>query len=74
MSETIRYKEFTDLPLMLNAEQLAKFLNISRANAYTLMHTKGFPTITIQKRMVVYRDALYDWIQARLAENDVYIP
>ena len=41
-------------------------LSISRANAYTLMHSKGFPTIRIGKRMVVHRDKLIDWMNARV--------
>ena len=41
-------------------------LSISRANAYTLMHSKNFPTIQIGKRMVVHRDKLIDWMNARV--------
>ena len=41
-------------------------LSISRANAYTLMHSKGFPTIRIGKRMVVHRDRLIDWMNDKV--------
>ena len=41
-------------------------LSISRANAYTLMHSKGFPTIQIGKRMVVHRDRLIDWMNDKV--------
>ena len=53
------------LPMALNAAQVAAVLSISRANAYSLMHSKGFPTIRIGKRMVVHRDKLMDWMNAR---------
>ena len=53
------------LPLTLNADQVAAVLSISRANAYTLMHSKGFPTIQIGKRMIVHRDKLIEWMNAR---------
>ena len=47
------YTSYEQLPLALSAEEVAQVLGISRANAYTLMHSKGFPTIKIGKRMVV---------------------
>ena len=50
------------LPLTLNAEQVANFLNISRAGAYALFHTEGFPSIRIGKRMLVQREALFRWL------------
>lgn len=50
------------LPLVLNAEQVAAVLQISRAGAYTLMHSEDFPTIRIGKRMVVAKDAFFQWL------------
>ena len=41
------YTSYDQLPLALNADDVAAVLGISRANAYTLMHSKDFPTITI---------------------------
>ena len=41
------YTSLEQLPLALSAEDVAQVLGISRANAYTLMHSKGFPTIKI---------------------------
>lgn len=56
------FTSFDQLPLVLNAEQLAAALQISRAGAYNLMHAKGFPTIRIGKRMVVPKDAFLKWL------------
>jgi len=53
---------YEQLPLMLNANQLAATLGISRAGAYELMHSKGFPTLRIGKRMLVQKDQLARWI------------
>ena len=58
---------FEQLPLTLCAEEVAQVLGISRANAYTLMHTRGFPTIKIGKRMVVAKDKLIAWMEAQCA-------
>lgn len=60
--KTDKYTSFEQLPLMLNAEQIASVLGISRANAYCLLHRKDFPTLYIGKRMVVPKDKLLEWI------------
>ena len=54
---------FDQLPLALNANQVAAVLGISRAGAYNLMRSQGFPTLFIGKRMVVPKDHLLRWIQ-----------
>ncbi len=54
MKERKTYTSVDQLPLTLTANQVASVLSISRANAYSLMHSKGFPTIRIGKRMVVH--------------------
>ena len=56
------YTSYTQLPLSLNANDIAAVLGISRANAYTLMRAKGFPTIFIGKRMIVPRDKFIEWM------------
>jgi excisionase family DNA binding protein len=55
------------LPITLSANQVAQVLGISRANAYTLMHSKGFPTIQIGKRMVVPKNKLIEWMEKQTA-------
>lgn len=61
------YTSLEQLPLALSAEDVAQVLGISRANAYTLMHSKGFPTIKIGKRMTVPKDKLIEWIDKQMA-------
>ena len=61
---------YDQLPIMLNAEQIAQVLGISRAGAYQLMHTKGFPLIRIGKRMVTPKEKLLKWIEDELSRND----
>ena len=62
---TNAYSYFNDLPLVLNAQQLAGVLNISRANAYKLLHREDFPTLHIGKRMLVSRDKLVKWMDGQ---------
>lgn len=68
MTTTNSFSSYNDLPLVLNATQLADVLSISRANAYNLLHREDFPTLHIGKRMLVPRDKLVRWMdeQARV--------
>ena len=56
------YSSLDQLPLTLNADDIAKALNISRGNAYILLHREDFPTLLIGKRMLVPKDKLLAWI------------
>ena len=40
------------LPCMLNAKDVERYMRISRAEAYEQMHSEGFPLIRIGKRML----------------------
>ena len=64
---TRTYTSLDQLPLALSAEDVAQVLGISRANAYALMHSKGFPTLKIGKRMTVPKDKLIAWMEKQLA-------
>ena len=62
-------KPITDpsqLPMALNAKQVATVLGISRAGAYNLMRSEGFPTLFIGKRMVVPKDRLMNWMNTQI--------
>ena len=56
---------FEQLPFMLRADDVAKILGVSRANAYVIMHSKGFPKLQIGKRIMVTKDKLQEWIDAK---------
>ena len=56
------YTSMEQLPLALNADDIAQVLGISRAHAYELMRSKGFPTLRIGKRMTVLKVKLLEWI------------
>ena len=52
------------LPHVLTAQDLSKFLNISRAGAYQLLNSKDFPTLRVGQRFKrVSRDALLKWME-----------
>lgn len=58
-------KSYDDLPLYLNAGMLAKLFGISPSSAYELMHEKGFPVLRLGSRLVVPKEKLRQWADAR---------
>lgn len=54
---------YENLPAVLNANQLAAALGISRAGAYQLLNMGTFPTLRIGKRLLVPKDKLIKWIE-----------
>lgn len=63
------YKNYDELPLMLNVVQVAAVLGISRAGAYELVHSEGFPTLKIGSRIVVPKGKLREWIDANTTQK-----
>lgn len=63
------YKNYDELPLMLNVVQVAAVLGISRAGAYELVHSEGFPALKIGSRIVVPKDKLREWIDANTVQK-----
>ena len=63
------YKNYDELPLMLNVVQVAAVLASSRAGAYELVHSEGFPALKIGSRIVVPKDKLWEWIDANTAQK-----
>ena len=59
-----KYTSWNDAPLMLSVAGAAQLLNISRSNMYVLVHSKGFPVLTIGSRFLIPKDALKNWIDA----------
>ena len=62
MKET-KFKSYDDLPLMLSVPDLTEALGISRAGAYELVKSEGFPTLHIGNRILIPKDALIAWIK-----------
>ena len=63
------YKNYDELPMMLNVVQVAAVLGISRAGAYELVHSEGFPALKIGSRIVVPKGRLREWIDANTAQK-----
>ena len=62
MKKTL-YKNYEELPLVLNATELSQLLRISRSGAYALMSREDFPTVRVGKRTVVPKENLIKWLE-----------
>ena len=58
-----KFKSYDDLPLMLSVPDLTEVLGISRASAYELVKSKGFPALHIGNRIVIPKEELIAWIR-----------
>lgn len=56
--------EFCELPLQLNAEDIAAVMHCSRASAYEIMHDRTLPVVAVGKRRLVKRDTFQKWLDA----------
>ena len=56
------FKSYEDLPLMLSGPEMAAALGISRAGAYELARSEGFPALRIGTRIVIPKDKLQEWV------------
>lgn len=59
------YKSYDELPLFLNAGQVAQVLGVAPSSAYELMHEAGFPTLCVGSRMVVPKEKFIWWVEER---------
>ena len=63
------YRTYDDLPLFLNAEQVAVVLGIASASTYELMHQPDFPTLRIGRRIVVPKEKFIQWVERNTEEG-----
>ena len=57
-----KYTNYDDLPLMLSVPDVASVLGISRAGAYELVRSDGFPSLRIGSRIVIPKEKFIGWI------------
>ncbi len=58
-----QFKDYSEVPLFLNAEMVAKVLGVSPSSGYELMHEPGFPILKIGNRMVVPKEKFIQWVE-----------
>ena len=63
-----KIQSYSDLPIFVSVPDLANLFGISQSSCYELMHEKGFPSLRIGSRIVIPRDKLIEWINARVGQ------
>ena len=64
-----QYKTYDDLPLMLSVQDVSAVLGISRAGAYELVKSEGFPAMNIGNRIIVPKEDFILWIKQKVSEK-----
>ena len=59
MNDKKRLNSYEDLPLVLDVADIQRIMGISRASAYELVHTPGFPAF---RRGRVSKIAFFEWM------------
>ena len=65
-----KFKNYDDLPLTLTVPEVGEVLGISRAAAYELVRSKGFPSMRIGTRILVPKDKFIQWIDQQMEVNE----
>ena len=58
-----QFKDYSELPLFLNAETVAKLLGVSPSSGYELMHEPGFPVLKVGNRIVAPKVKFIQWVE-----------
>ncbi len=61
-----KYTNYDALPVMLTAPEVGEVLGISRAAAYELVRSRGFPKLKIGTRILVPKDKFLVWIDEQM--------
>ena len=57
------YKTNDELPLTMNAKDVAGYLHVSLTCAYEVMNSQEFPAIKIGRRVLVTKDRFLEWLE-----------
>lgn len=63
------YKSNEELPLTMNARDVAGYLHISLTCAYSVMNSEKFPVIRIGKRLLVTKERFLQWLDFSSNQN-----
>ena len=64
-----QFKTYDGLPLMLSVQDVSAVLGISRAGAYELVKSEGFPAMNIGNRIIVPKEEFILWIKQKVSEK-----
>ena len=62
MNDKKRLNSYEDLPLVLDVADIQRIMGISRASAYELVHTPGFPAFRRGGTFGGIKIAFFEWM------------
>ncbi len=65
-----KHTSYDALPVMLTAPEVGEVLGISRAAAYELVRSQGFPKLKIGSRTLIPKDKFLAWIEDHTEVNE----
>lgn len=54
-----------DYPIVLQANHVTQILGVTKSTTYALFKQKGFPSLEINGRKLVYRDSFFAWLDSK---------
>ncbi len=72
MKEKTKWNDYDSLPLILDVTDIQHIMGISRASAYELVHTPGFPAVRSGRLIKISKKAFFNWLDngSSLNENE----
>ncbi len=59
-------------PILYTVDDIQRIFKIGRSKAYQLLSSKGFPTIKLNKKLLVEKHRLEDWISKNSGKTYIY--
>ena len=64
MKEKMKWNDYDSLPLILDVTDIQHIMGISRASAYELVHTPGFPAVRSGRLIKISKKAFFNWLDS----------
>lgn len=65
-----KYKSPEELPMILNATEVAGFIGVGKSQIYDLIRRVDFPSFRIGKPVFVHRDKFLAWLDKQIEEKE----
>ena len=59
-------------PVLYNVNDIQRIFQIGRSKAYQLLSSSGFPTIKLNKKLLVEKSKLEEWIAKNCGKTYIY--
>lgn len=57
---------------LLTAKDIQEIFSVSKPQAYALMHSRGFPSVSLNDRVYVEEEELEKWLKANKGKRYIY--